>query len=177
MSSQPEFNTAETLRLWSHDAEPHMVAPLEQLADQCDREMLANFNAGVGGAEPVVLAPIAEELSNIMTAGHTEAPVKVEPELFACLAAVRGMGNQLSYAVTPTREAADLRRSLEHRQAGIEETMTHLTGKLDQAETRERDSQTLILALKAQLADARGALDILHRALNGTLHESSEVVS
>lgn len=150
-----EFTTAEVLRLWAQDADEAMREPLEQLADQCERE-LATAGQDVAadaarGAERSCLEVIASKLSEIKTRGHMNAPVVVEPETFAILAALEQLSTGVSYLVNGLEESAD---------------------KLEAAGALACEYQRRADAAEKALHDARRHLEHLRLALHGGLVET-----
>lgn len=148
MSSQPDFTTAETLRLWSQDCDPSMVRSLEQLAEQCEREMAA------ASSERAILDPVAKELQDALNWFFPERGEEtVEPETFSCIKALKVITAGLSA-----------------KNQALTDRAAALKTECDKNKQLDNENSTL----KAQLADARSALDVLHRALHGGLNENVE---
>ena len=198
MSSQPDFTTAETLRLWSQDCDPSMVRSLEQLAEQCEREMAAAANEGT------ILGPIAKELQDALNWFFPErGDSYVEPETFSVIKALKVITAGLSaknQALTDraadvhsakstiARVAMELSRlktgghaeapvTIEATPDAVVKAIEAFGTQFDYAMAGIRQMGEENSTLKAQLADARGALDVLHRALHGNLHETTQVVA
>lgn len=167
MSSDAAFTTSETLRSWAQDAEEHMRAPLEALAEQCERELAQ------ASSERDILEPIAKELQYALNWFFPErGDGPVEPETFAVLKAVK----VLSGALTAQQQALGERA---HMLGKANDAVTRLTDENSSLKAKLADAVTALTeensAIKAQLADARSALDVLHRALHGNLHEQTAV--
>ena len=145
---------ADKLRAWAKGLDDAKKAPqanaLRALADVVEKEVATAGQSVAAdaseGAERACLEPIAAELSELKTGGHAEAPVTIEPETFAVLAALREFRAQFDFAVKGVKDAV--------------------------AETHE--AKALVESVKAQLATARAAAETLHRALHGTLSTETE---
>lgn len=156
VGAEPETQTtAEILRGWAADAEEAMREPLLALAQHAEQE-LATAGQSVAAdaareAERNCLEAIADKLSEIKTRGHMNAPVVVEPEIFAILASLEQLSTGVSYLVNGLEESAD---------------------KLEAAGALACEYQRRADAAEKALHDARRHLEHLRLALHGGLVET-----
>jgi len=154
------------------------------------------------GTERVCLEPIAAELTQIRTALMPEFGGKaVEAETFDCINAIKRLSARIMDEGRVRSEMADevaAAKKLVQRMAaklseiktaghaeapiaieatadGVAKALEAFHAQFDYAMTGVRQMGEETRALKTQLADARGALDVLHRALHGNLTEQTAV--